>query len=47
MSFIPLMAKLNSQHHYSRLQRHMILQKSFKYDLLLTKHFLLSMLEQL
>jgi len=29
-------AKLNFQHHYSSLQCHMILQKSFKYyDLLL------------
>jgi len=28
-TFIPIMAKLNLQHHYSRLQCHMILQKSF------------------
>ncbi len=35
-------AKLNFQHHYSSLQCHMILQKSFLYaDLLLKKHFLL------
>ncbi len=38
---------LNYQHHYSSLQCHMILQKSFKYaDLLLKKHlWLLSMLK--
>jgi len=42
MLFIPVMAKLNFQHHYSSLQCHMILQKSFWYaDLLLKKHFLL------
>jgi len=29
MYFIPVMAKLNFQHHYSSLQCHMILQKSF------------------
>jgi len=37
---IPMVAKLNFQHHYSSLQRKMILQKSFKYaDLFLKKHF--------
>ncbi len=36
-----LWSKLNFQYHYSSLQCHMILQKSFKYaDLLLKKHFL-------
>ncbi len=35
-------AKLNFQHHYSSLQCHMILQKSFQYaDLQLKKHLLL------
>jgi len=29
MSFIPALAKLNFQHHYSSLQCHMILQKLF------------------
>jgi len=29
MVFIPMMAKLNFQHHYSCLQCHMILQKLF------------------
>jgi len=40
------MAKQNFQHHYSSLQCHMILQKSFQYaDLLLKKDFsLLSVL---
>jgi len=34
------MSKLNFQHHYSSLQCHMILQKSFEYDdLLLKKYF--------
>jgi len=28
MLFIPVIAKLNFQHHYSSLQCHMILQKS-------------------
>ncbi len=36
------MAKLNFQHHYSSLQCHMILQKTFKRaNLVLKKHFLL------
>ncbi len=35
-------AKLNFQHHYSSLQCHMILQKSFLYaDLVIKKHLLL------
>jgi len=39
---IPVMAKLKFQHHYSSLQCHMILQKSFEYaDLMRRKHFLL------
>ncbi len=39
---IPAMAKLNCQHHYSSLQCHMILQKSFKYaDLVPKKHIFL------
>ncbi len=34
--FIPVMTKLDLQHHYSSFQCHMILQKSFYYaDLLL------------
>ncbi len=39
---------MNFQHHYSSLQCHMILQKSFQYaDLVLKKHFwLLSALKQ-
>jgi len=36
------MAKLNFQHHYSSLQRHMILQKSFyQAESGLKKHFIL------
>jgi len=31
MPFIPVMAKLDFQPHYSSLQRHMILQKSLLY----------------
>ncbi len=39
MQFIPVMATLNFQHHYSSLQCHMILQKSLWYaDLKLKKH---------
>jgi len=30
MYFIPVMAKLNLQHHYSSLQCHMIFQKSLE-----------------
>ncbi len=43
------MINLNFQHHYSGLQCHMILQKSFEYvDLLLKTHFLLiSMLKNI
>ncbi len=41
-----LWCKLNFQHHFSSLQCHMILQKSFYVYLLLKKHFwLLSMLK--
>jgi len=42
MLFIHVISKLSFQHHYTSLQCHMILQKSFLYaDLLLRKHFLL------
>jgi len=37
MLFIPEIAKLNFQHHYSSLQCHMIHQKSFYADLVLKK----------
>jgi len=37
MQFIPVMAKLSFQHHYSCLQCHM----THHVDLLLNKHFLL------
>jgi len=45
--YLFLWSKLNFTHHYSSLQCHMILQKSFWYDdLMLKKHFsLLSMLK--
>jgi len=37
-----MMAKLNFQHHYSSLQRHMIFQKSFYHaESGLKKHFIL------
>jgi len=42
MKFICVMTALNFQHHYSSLQCHMTIQKSFSYvDLVLKKHFLL------
>jgi len=48
MLFIPEVSKLNFQHHFSSLHCHIIFQKSFLYsDLMLKKHFLLSMFKQL
>ncbi len=45
---IPAMTKLNFQHHYSSLQCHMILQKSFKYaDLVPKKHLLLLLMSKI
>ncbi len=40
MLFIPVMVKLNFQHHYSSLQCHMILKKSFKYADLQLSYYL-------